>query len=328
MLQPSVVDDDTQNGREWYPVRVEYAESAVKRTRLRIIYDRVGWAYFHRAAILQKYAPEDFEVSIASQYEINEGVGAQPVDVVLLLNYTRAPKTRRALDSVAPDVRLVASFNTGWPRRLRHFEECCESCEAVLVNNHEYWDQAGQRSHTFYVPNGVDRTVFNTQVGPVERKERVLWCGSEYHLGLKGYDDYLVPLAAKLSQHQMPCDFLVTKSDEQAELRTPEEMARWYNSGTIYVCASEFEGTPNTCLEAAACGGVVVSTRVGNMPEFIQHGVNGFLVSRDVESMVNAVLSARERYSQLSAEAVQTTRQWDWKNRSREYFDLLRRLFS
>ena len=49
-------------------------------------------------------------------------------------------------------------------------------------------------------------------------------------------------------------------------------MAAWYDTGTVYVVASQFEGTPNPALEAASAGCVVVSTPVGNMPELIRDG--------------------------------------------------------
>jgi glycosyltransferase involved in cell wall biosynthesis len=38
------------------------------------------------------------------------------------------------------------------------------------------------------------------------------------------------------------------------------------------------DGTPNPALEAASCECAIVSNHVGNMPEFIKHGVNGLFV--------------------------------------------------
>ena len=47
--------------------------------------------------------------------------------------------------------------------------------------------------------------------------------------------------------------------------------------------ASTVDGTPNPALEAASCGLPILSNRIGNMPEFIEQGVNGFLVRRHIE---------------------------------------------
>jgi len=44
-------------------------------------------------------------------------------------------------------------------------------------------------------------------------------------------------------------------------------MVEFYRSLDVYVCASRSEGTPNPCLEAAACGLPVVTTRVWAAPK-------------------------------------------------------------
>jgi glycosyltransferase involved in cell wall biosynthesis len=103
-------------------------------------------------------------------------------------------------------------------------------------------------------------------------------------------------------------------------------MAAWYNAGTVLVCASEEEGTPNPALEAAASGCTVVSTAVGNMPELIRDGQNGYLVERRLDALAAAVMQAVEEYPRLAAEMQKDIASWDWRARSCEYFDLFRRV--
>jgi hypothetical protein len=76
--------------------------------------------------------------------------------------------------------------------------------------------------------------------------------------------------------------------------RNREEMLDFYRSLDVYVCASRSEGTPNPCLEAAACGLPVVTTRVGNMPELIGDGENGFFVERDVADIADKLRRLRD----------------------------------
>ena len=143
---------------------------------------------------------------------------------------------------------------------------------------------------------------------------------------VKGYDEILVPLTAKLQQRGLPVDFRLADSSDQENYRTEEEMRNWYNSGTVYVVAGKREGTPNPALESASCGCVIVSTAVGNMPELISNRVNGEIVERNVDAMCDAIVRCQGRYVEM-AEAMRTAIEpWYWKTRAGQYFRLFRQL--
>ena len=57
----------------------------------------------------------------------------------------------------------------------------------------------------------------------------------------------------------------------------PDEIARFYNSARMLVCASTAEGGPRVTVEAMACGIPVISTPVGMMRELITDGATGLL---------------------------------------------------
>jgi glycosyltransferase involved in cell wall biosynthesis len=60
----------------------------------------------------------------------------------------------------------------------------------------------------------------------------------------------------------------------------------------LVVVSSRNEGTPVSILEGAAAGCAVVATRVGGVPDIIQHGWDGLLVSPgQPEALAEAILS-------------------------------------
>ena len=104
--------------------------------------------------------------------------------------------------------------------------------------------------------------------------------------------------------------------------RNKKQMLEFYNSIDVYICASLTEGTPNPCLEAAACGIPILTTAVGNMPEFIENGVNGIFIKRDIGDIVKKIKLVRDNHylrSRLSTKARERALIWDWLQKAKNY---------
>jgi glycosyltransferase involved in cell wall biosynthesis len=72
-----------------------------------------------------------------------------------------------------------------------------------------------------------------------------------------------------------------------------QEMADLFRLANVSVSPSEHDGTPNTLLEAMACGSFPVAGDIESLREWIQDGVNGLLCdSANPESLAHATVRA------------------------------------
>jgi glycosyltransferase involved in cell wall biosynthesis len=96
--------------------------------------------------------------------------------------------------------------------------------------------------------------------------------------------------------------------------------------------SSETDGTPNGALEAAACGRPIISNKIGNMPEFIVDGYNGFLVPRNIEAYVEKLLYLKHNRTHLvemgknARKTIETG--WTWKIQAENYRKMFRSIIN
>jgi len=62
-----------------------------------------------------------------------------------------------------------------------------------------------------------------------------------------------------------------------------EKLPYVYNSSKIFILTSKSEGEPNVTKEAMSCGKPVILTPVGSIPDYVNDGINGFLIKNDDE---------------------------------------------
>lgn len=291
-------------------------------THLHVVYDVAGWAYHSIARALQKYGPEDFAITMSNY--ANYMAAPTPADLVLCFVYSQAAVVRQKTPA---GTKLVISFNTGECTR-EQLQGLLKHCDWMVINNDAAWEQAGRLERTTPIGNGVDLDLFRP-LPSAPMTHRVLWVGSKTHAILKGYE-IIQQLEKEIpSQLGIKTDFrLVDSFGKTSRRMSPEEMARWYQTGTIYICASVHEGTPNPVLESMASGLVVVSTPVGNVPELIRNGFNGIMAERSVESILAGIEMALCGHRRLREKSLETISSRSWECQCKTYFALLRNVLS
>lgn len=153
------------------------------------------------------------------------------------------------------------------------------------------------------VYNGVDRSVFRLGGAREARRELGLPASSRIVLYVGRFSSVKDPLlliaahAELLRRVDAPCELVMIGSgplERQARRvarklgsaahtrfvgrQPPEQVARFMQAADVLCVPSRAEGLPNVVLEALACGLRCVATRVGGIPEVLEHDFLGRLV--------------------------------------------------
>ncbi|RNC66000.1 MAG: asparagine synthase (glutamine-hydrolyzing) [Desulfuromonadales bacterium] len=278
--------------------------------RVRILYDVEGWAWWHRAHRIREGVSSRIRVDI---HQMDEPFDHEPYDFVMIFD-------PYLVDRVAgvPAAKLIVGCSC--PRFLDHAEALLQShrCIGGVVNSREMYNRATTKERLFCCQNGVDTELFHP---PRKRPSKLTgcWIGNSDSAGNKGLD--LITAACREAGAELiVLDRNAAKGT--AGLMSQEEVRdRFYHKASFYLCASEWEGTPNPALEALACGLPVISTRVGNMPELIVDGHNGYLVDRSVASIAEAIskLAAADRPAMARNARTSVENGWSWQQQAAKY---------
>jgi len=297
----------------------------VSATQILFIVDRPNWAHDFKTRNLMRLLGTAYDIRLRYQSEVTEE-DIHEATLIVIYYWLQF----NALQRVAPTLRrnrhklllgISSSYELEEDRRDRGLAVIHDFASGVFINSlllyHEY--QPLLKIPTFYTPNGVDTNFFcpNKSKAP-SSVLRVGWAGSLKNVGpeYRGFHQFIVPAAASVDRVEL----LAAAREEK--WRTPEEMLEFYRALDVYVCASRNEGTPNPCLEAAACGVPLLTTCVGNMPELVRHGINGFFIERDVHDIARHLRTLRDDNNlriAMSRTIQHDIQAWDWSLRSRAY---------
>ncbi len=297
------------------------------------IVDRPDWAHDRKTRALTVALADEYRLVTSYKSEVREA-DIDAADLVLVyywLTVDQLPRLERVFARVRDRLLIGACSEReleGASRKPAFRMLSTLPC-AVFANNLTLARQleAALRREVFYTPNGVDTSFFRPAPAAPSPPLRVGWAGSlENHTPAhRGVSEFIVPAVAAVKGAEL------CLAAREYRWRGVEEMREFYQSLHVYVCASRSEGTPNPCLEAAACGVPVVTTPVGNMPELIRDGVNGLFVTRDVDDIAAALRRLRddsELRARMGASARVAVEAWDWRRQAPRYADMFKAVLS
>jgi glycosyltransferase involved in cell wall biosynthesis len=201
--------------------------------------------------------------------------------------------------------QFIANYANLQTLRLQAKQEWLniQACDRVLVNSYFSRESVlrayGVDARVCYL--GVDTTLFRN-LG-LEREGFIVGLGS--FDSIKGID-LSVKAVALLPEPRPPLVWIANSGSDSykasicelarstgVELRIQSaisdgELVTILNKAALLLCTSRLEPFGFAPLEANACGLPVVAIAEGGMRETVQHGVNGFLVDPEPESIAGA----------------------------------------
>jgi glycosyltransferase involved in cell wall biosynthesis len=297
----------------------EHLACGTKR-RVHILADVPTWAWAKKAQALKACLSGRFDISILYATDPTTGplIAGKRYDLLHTFEVYQAS----GLPAVPHTTGITAHVWSTWENRhgagtVRTWAARARGIHAnsrlLQTEMQEYLGRS-----VWYVPNGVDEQVFHRTRPREAHKLVVGFVGKDNPR--KGYDIVRAACA------QAGVELREVRRHHSNALSS-EAMREFYQDIHVLAVASDMDGTPNPALEAAACECAVVSTSIGNMPEFIEPGVNGLLVKRSVDSLTAALveLAGRplEQVEAMGRAARATIEQgWTWQIQAEHYAEM------
>lgn len=285
------------------------------QARILCIADVPNWIFDRHIAYLRRHLSDEFE--IITTYR-GEAYDEQDYDLIYPLEFMLVePERIQRPDKYITGIRSFISW-ADWDF-FKLVEMLSTKFRRLHTVSSELLDLLSPfLPHMSYVTHGVDLELFKSERPPGDKAGhlRLGWAGNR-NTFIKGFWRYIQPLSTLPGIELKICGF----ADQNLSL---EQMPEFYESIDALICASSFEGSNNTLLEAASMERAIITTRVGTVPEYLADRESALIVERDLDQITNAVLELRDDPGLRlnlgrNARKSLVEKHWDWKHRAEIY---------
>jgi glycosyltransferase involved in cell wall biosynthesis len=286
----------------------------MSKPKVVFICDVSGWAWDLKSQQLKKYLSNDFDIDIECVHNKPFDISPTKYDVYFTYGYSFI---KRLVKAGVPYKKRITGLTAHRDKSIlqpRMKEAYATHANSKLLLKF----LKTMHNNTYYLPNGVDEEMFHP-IKPIPKYRDNIVIG---HIAkenpLKGHNDYIKPAIEKAG-----ADHFYHHVNHLNKV-PHEQMVPMYQEFDCFIVASIEDGTPNPALEAAACGRPIISNPIGNMPEFIKDGYNGFLLpDRNVDDYVRKIIwmrDHRDKMIEMGNNARKTVEEkWTWKVMSENY---------
>ena len=294
-------------------------ECGTGKPRVLLIADVPDWIFARHCKMLERFLGDEFAFTV--QY-MGRPIQESEYDLIYPLEFNLMPP-----EQITRPSKWVTGIRSHTSWQDQGFLKLTELLAAKFQRVHAV---SRRLQHIFqpflpgveYLAHGVDTGFFTarTRADQSGRRLRLGWAGSRMN-PTKGFNEYIAPLGRLPGVELVFCGHL----DVNLDL---EGMRGFYDSLDAYICASLYEGSNNSLLEAAAMQRAIITTDNGTVPEYLRHGESALIVERTLADFTSAVLELRDNPAKRAAmgESARTAvaAKFEWKAMAEQYRALFR----
>ncbi len=305
--------DKKEAKKEFKEIKIEK-----RKPRILMICDVKEWAWWNKSVYLKKYLSDEFDIDIINIHGNGKSsVNKNNYDIYLTYGYSFVTY----LNGI-PKHKKITGVTAHRPKHLivNQMKRCgyIHANSLLLKKELEKWGL----SNIFYVPNGVDLDLFKPiKEIPLERDNIIIG-----HIGKDSIMKGQNIIKASINKSKAKSFLHLNTWQNMVPFK---EMYKKYQDIDVFIVASDEDGTPNPALEAMACERPVISNNIGNMPEIIKNGYNGFIVKKHIDEYVKKIKylkNNRKKLIEMGKNARKTLidNKWDWKYKSENYRNMFK----
>ncbi len=288
--------------------------STFSKPRIAFIYDVKGWAFYNMAYNIKRELNDYYEIDILCHDKIKNN---NKYDAIICFSPNVVP-------SLCRKEKVICGISSHSVKNI----EKLNKYNHVFANDINLYEKIDHKNK-YYVPNGVDSSLFNIQHrAKLNSHFKIGAIGTVSRMDHKGYSriksitDMINSLNCK---RYLNCSLFV---DTNKRILSQSELLKYYSDINIFIVSSLSETGPNPLLEAMSCGVPAICNEVGLVPFLINHGENGFIVDdyNDIESYVRyiQILSSNHTlYRKMSTLARASAINYDWSIRAHGFKEMI-----
>ena len=327
-----------------------------ERAKLVFLVDVIGWAYDNIANRVSPGLTADYEISrlyVKDYPDIADLLGALvnlPANTILHVFWrpilfdlldpvvVRRCEARQGLPAGAALKSLAALIITTSVYDHLGLDPAGARQQAIMLSALDGYSTAspildgiyhalpGMPAPAAMLPDGVDLAFYAphhlSRLEEIGRPFRIGWVGNSqwgFLEGIpdaKGLESVIRPAISLLKARGLDVELHLV--DRAQTWRPREEVAAFYSTLDVYLCASLVEGTPNPVLEAMASGVPIVSTDVGIVRMCLGERQSDYIAMRTPDAFADALdrlLTTPGLRAVLSAENLASIGAHEWEKR-------------